>query len=98
MQGVPAGSAAHRPVTGVQREGVGRVGYREGILLDPVLERSGVQIRDGDVPEIYWYRRDIQELERRVLEPVATRVSGRVDSPEMPGEVPPFPRRQVRRL
>src|SRR5260370_16560897 len=90
MQRVTARSAAHRPLAGMQREAVDRVGYRVGILPDVVLERSAGKVRNGEVPEIQRWLPAIEELERHVLEPVGMHVSRRVESPQMPVEVPPF--------
>src|SRR6266853_6512406 len=98
MQRIVAGSSAHRPIAGMQREAVGRVGYRVGILLNVVLKRSAGKIGDGKVSEIYWLRRNAEDLECHVLESVVMHVSRWVHSPEMPAEVPPFARSLVRSL
>jgi hypothetical protein len=82
----------------MQREAVGRVGYRVGILLFVVLKRSVGKIRDGKVPEIYWLWGNAEDLECHILESVAMHVSRRVHSREMPAEVPPFARSLVRSL
>src|ERR1700689_4779273 len=71
---------------------------RIGIFLKRVLEALAVQVGEGKVAEIHGFRGDVQKLEYHVLEAVTVQVPGRVGTPQMPAEIPPFIRITVRSL